>query len=106
MKRNGWKKLKSIISNYASSKTSFPELGKEELITPLFGVKPTNPARMAKIYSDVLLGDDKLSEKFIFLICAVKKKIFYMPQYLLTPFTLMIPQTKTRGSTKEIIMNL
>tara|TARA_B100000029_G_C17045360_1_gene767513 strand:+ start:69 stop:404 length:336 start_codon:yes stop_codon:yes gene_type:complete len=99
MKRNGWKELKKIISSYTSEKSKAPSEG--ELITPLFAMKPSNPVSMSEAYAKVLLGNDLPIEKFIFLTCGIKKKIFYTQPYPSTQYNRPTRPMKTKNLTVQ-----
>jgi thiamine kinase-like enzyme len=71
MKKNGWKKLKEIISNYAS-KTG--DKNGEGLVTPVFVMKPRFPVFMNENYAKVI-NHISPNQKFLFAVSCAKTTI-------------------------------
>ena len=68
MKKDGWKRLKEIISNYASKTGSEDDKGS---VTPIFLMKPRFPVFMNKDYAKVV-NHISLNAKFLFAVSCVK----------------------------------
>ena len=71
MKKDGWKKLKEIISNYAS-KTG--DGNDEGFVTPVFVMKPRFPVFMNKDYAKVI-NHISPNAKFLFAVSCAKTTV-------------------------------